>query len=246
MLKKMTKSLFCKIEGVDIPLVSTGVSPFAGSGQFGKMAPIYRKKIFNNTNAMLEIMDACCEAGGRGVGVIPFGKVCEATKIMKETHQDYIITGSTSPMSDPRIEDLIDLEAKIIYVHASVSDGKSNRLIKLLDEISSQGVIPGIAAHNPISTLKFAFENGINAKTFLVPFNSYGMFMENQKDLEKLVDNKKQTPFMGMKTLAAGKLEPQKAYEYISKHNICSVVIGMVEVIEAKISTKIALEALQR
>ena len=48
-----------------------------------------------------------------------------------------------------------------------------------------------------------------------------------------------------MKTLAAGKLDPKKAYEYISKHNICAVTIGMVTTEEAEISTKIALDALR-
>jgi len=51
---------------------------------------------------------------------------------------------------------------------------------------------------------------------------------------------------MGMKTLDTGRLEPEKAFEYISNHNICAVAIGMVEVEEAKSSTKIALKALQK
>ena len=212
------------------------------------MAPIYRKRFFNDANAMLEIMEACYESGGRGIGAIPFGKVVEATKIMKETHDDYVITGSTLPgtLPDPGIEQLIDLDAKIIYVHASISDKKNDRVLKLLDEISSRGVIPGLAVHNPISTLEYSFKNNINAKTFLVPFNANGMNMGNQKNLEALIDNRKDTAFMGMKTLAAGKLDPNKAYEYISQHNICAVIIGMVEVEEAQASTEIALKALQK
>ncbi|KKN34288.1 hypothetical protein LCGC14_0795180 [marine sediment metagenome] len=242
----MKERLFCKIEGVDIPLVSTGVSPFAGAGQFGKMAPIYRERFFFKADAMLEIMEACYEAGGRGIGAIPFGKVNKACKIMKETHNDYVITGSTLPGPNPGIEKLIDLEAKIIYVHGSVSDGKNARVVKLLDEITSRGVIPGIATHNPLSTIKYALENNIKVKSFLVPFNVKGMMMGDQKKLEELIAQEKQISFMGMKTLAAGKIDPQKAYEYISKHNICAVVIGMVEAEEAKSATKFALEALQK
>jgi len=102
----MDKQLFTEFEGVKIPLVSTGVSPFAGSPQFGDKASAYREKFFNDANAMLEIMEACYEGGGRGIGAIPFGKVGEAVKIMKETHDDYIITGSTLPgiLPDPGIE----------------------------------------------------------------------------------------------------------------------------------------------
>ena len=243
----MEKKLFTEFEGVKIPLVSTGVSPFAGSPQFEDKASIYREKFFNDATAMLEIMEACYEGGGRGIGAIPFGKVVEAVKIMKETHDDYVITGSTLPgiVPDPGIEQLIDLDAKIIYVHGSISDQKSDRVIKLLDEISSRGIIPGLAVHNPVSTLEFAFNN-LDAKTFLVPFNANGMMMANQQKLEELVDSRKEAAFMGMKTLAAGTIEPTKAYEYISKHNIHAVIIGMVEVEEARNVTEIALKALQK
>jgi len=243
----MEKQLFTEFEGVKIPLVSTGVSPFAGSPQFGDKAPIYRDKFFNDATAILEIMEACYEGGGRGTGVIPFGKVGEAVKIMKETHDDYVITGSTLPgvVPDPGIEQLIDLDAKIIYVHASISDEKNDRVNKLLEEISSRGVIPGLAVHKPVSTLEFAFNN-LDVKTFLVPFNAKGMMMGNQQKLEELVDGRKEAAFMGMKTLAAGIIEPTKAYEYISKHNIRAVVIGMVEVEEARNVTEIALKALQK
>ncbi|KKM22603.1 hypothetical protein LCGC14_1623640 [marine sediment metagenome] len=67
-----------------------------------------------------------------------------------------------------------------------------------------------------------------------------------QRKHEEIVDNCNQFSFIGMKTLAAGKIEPPKAYNYISKHNIHAVVIGMVEVEEAKIATEIALKALQK
>jgi hypothetical protein len=46
-----------------------------------------------------------------------------------------------------------------------------------------------------------------------------------------------------MKTLAVGRLDPETAYTYISKHNICCASIGMVTTKEAKITTKCALKA---
>ncbi|MFW9946079.1 MAG: hypothetical protein ACFFDX_04540 [Candidatus Odinarchaeota archaeon] len=226
-----------------------GTSPFIGAGQFGFKAPIYRKKFLSHTEKMLEILEASYNAGGRGIevcveGCIPPGKICEAARIMKETHDDYVVTGSTYPGSDPLIEDLIDIEAKLIFAHASVSDRMGKSIKKLLDDISSRGIIAGIAVHNPISTLTFAFEKLKNTKVFLVPFNAEGFIMGNQKKLETLIDNKKDSFFIGMKTLAAGNLNPSKAFDYISKHNICSVTIGMVSTQEAEESTKCALERL--
>jgi hypothetical protein len=70
--------------------------------------------------------------------------------------------------------------------------------------------------------------------------------MGNVEELESIVDNKDGYWFVGMKTLAAGRLSPSEAFEYISKHNICSVTIGMVSTEEAEITTKIALNALSK
>lgn len=200
----------------------------------------------NDANAMIEIMEACYKAGGRGIEAVPGGAVVDAIKIMKETYSDYVITGSTFPGPDPKIDDLIDVEAKIIFIHGMVSDKLDDRLDKLVDEIASRGVIPGIAFHNPVPTLEYALENLPQVKAFLTPMNANGLYMGDKEALEKIVDENKDLYFVGMKTLAAGKLDPKEAYEYISKHNICAVAIGMVTVEEAESSTKIALEALQK
>jgi len=226
--------------------VSTGTSPFFGPPTFGDRASAYQEKFMTNADAMLEIMEACYEAGGRGIEAVPAGAVCQATKIMKETHSDYVVTGSTLPGPNPNIEDLIDVEAKIIFVHGAYSDRKDETLLKLLKDISSRGVIPGVATHNPLSTIDYVFEKAPEVKAFLIPFNANGFMMRDKKALEDLVDTHKSHYFIGMKSLDTGRLEPQKAFEYISQHNICAVAIGMVEVEEALASTKIALGALQK
>jgi len=164
---------------------------------------------------------------------------------MAETYNDYIIKGSTFPGYDPLIDELADLDAKLIFAHGMVADKKDEKLEILIEDIKSRGIIPGIAAHNPVSTLEYAFENIPAVKTFLIPFNAQGLFMGDQKKLEKIVDSHKNHHFIGMKTLAAGKLDPNQAYDYISKHNICCTTIGMVTVEEATVSTEIALKVLQ-
>lgn len=228
-------------------MVSTGVSPFLGSTQFGKNARIYKKKFMNDANAMLEIMEACYNAGGRGIEAVLSGAVGDAIKIMKESHSDYIVTCSTFPdPNNPKIDELIEVEPRIIFAHGMVTDKISEKLPKIIEEIESRGVIPGIALHNPVPTLQFAFEYLPQVKVFLTPMNMNGLYMGDQDRLEELVDSTKDKWFIGMKTLSAGRLEPQPAYEYISKHNICAVAIGMVTVEQAEISTKVALEYLQK
>lgn len=237
--------MFCKIDGQDIPLVTTGTSPFLGAVQFGANAYVWRKKFLDNTDAMLEIMEAAYEAGARGIEAVPLGKIMEAAKIMSETHNDYVITASSAPgRHKASIKELVDCNTKLIFLHGMLSDGRSNRMEKLLDLIASYGVIPGIATHDPVPTIKYCIENSLNVKAFLIPFNSEGSMMGRGNELVELVDNTKNYSFVGMKTLAAGSIKPEITFEYISKHNICAVTIGMVTKEQAKESTRIALEYL--
>ncbi|MFX0075241.1 MAG: hypothetical protein ACFE96_07355, partial [Candidatus Hermodarchaeota archaeon] len=197
-----------------------GTSPFLGAGQFGANAQIYRRKFLNDKVAVLEILKASYEVGGRGIELVPAGKVGEAAKTMAEIYDDFIIIGSTFPGSDPMIDVLAELDAKIIFAHGMVSDKKDEKLGKLIAKIESLGIIPGIATHNPVSTLEYAFEHLPSVKTFLIPFNVQGLFMGSQQKLEDIVNSHKDKYFVGMKTLAAGKLNIDQAYDYISQHNI--------------------------
>ncbi|MFX1304650.1 MAG: hypothetical protein ACFE9X_14955 [Promethearchaeota archaeon] len=239
-------NIFCNIDGVNIPLVSTGTSPFIGAGQFGFKAFEWRRRFLYNPEAMLEILKVSYLNGACGIEVIPNGKIMEAAKMMSEMYGDYVITGSTNPEKDPGIKALIEIGAKLIFVHGVISDNKGKELVRLLDEISGYGIIPGIATHDPIPTIKYSIENNLNVRVFLIPFNANGFLMGNAKYLEEIVDSTKNFYFIGMKTLAAGEIKPSFAFEYIANHKICAVTIGMVTKQQAEESTKIALKSLNR
>ena len=195
---------------------------------------------------MLEILEISYAKGARGVEVIPSGKILEAAYMMSEIHSDYVIIGSTYPGKDSGIDALVNIGAKMIFVHGMTSDDKGLTLLRLLEDISNYDIIPGIATHNPVTTIQYCLENSLNVRAFLVPFNANGFLMGNAKDLEELVDNTKNFYFIGMKTLAAGEIKPDIAFQYIANHNICAVTIGMVTKEEAEESTKIALKSFNR
>ena len=129
-----------------------------------------------------------------------------------------------------------------------LTDAMLGRLSRLLRIFGYDTVYAEDIEHSAPDSklLEYAIENLPQVKAFLTPLNANGLYMGDKEALEKIVDDHKDLYFVGMKTLAAGKLEPKEAYEYISKHNICAVTIGMVTVEEAEVSTKIALEALQK
>ncbi len=222
-----------------------GSSPWAGSPQFGNNARLYLKKFLRKLDAMLETLEATYEVGARGIHCVPIGKMGEAARVMVENYDDYFVVGSCFPEPNTMLEDVVKIEPKIIFLHASVSDKKDNAFLQLLDDVSSRGFIPGIAVHNPVPTLRFSLKNAKDVKCFLVPFNARGFMMGKRKELEELVDENKDKAFFGMKTLAAGKLDFKKAFEFIGQHNICSVILGQVDVEEARESTKAALSVLQ-
>ncbi|MFX1343995.1 MAG: hypothetical protein ACFFBC_04005 [Promethearchaeota archaeon] len=191
-------------------------------------------------------MEASYSVGARGIEILPYQAILQAARTMTELHNDYIITGSTYPGKDPGIEALINVGAKIIFVHGIVSDNKNKKLIKLLDEIANRGIIPGIATHAPISTVKYCIKNSLNVRVFLLPFNLNGFLMGNVRELEEIVDNTKDFQYIGMKTLAAGEIKPELAFNYIANHNISAVTIGMVTTKQAMESTEIALKLLRK
>lgn len=243
-MKMEDSNFFFNIDEIKIPLVTTGTSPFIGAGQFGINGPIWRKKFLNNTEAMVDILEASYKAGARGIEAIPVGKIIDSARIMSERYSDYVITGSTLPYEHSGIHTLINADAKMIFVHGMISDAKGRELIKLLDIISDHGVIPGIATHDPIPTIQHVIENDLNVRAFLIPFNAEGYLMGNQFKLEELVNSTKNYSFIGMKVLAAGKIRPDRALKYISQHNIDAVSIGITNVQEAMITNKIASEIL--
>ena len=208
------------------------------------MGNIWRKRFLNDTKAILEILEASYEAGARGIELIPVGKIIDAAIIMTERHPDYVIIGSTLPSANYGIKTLIDVNAKIIFIHGNISDQRGKNLIKLIELISDNGILPGIATHDPIPTISYTIKNDLNVRAFLVPFNKIGYLMGNSTELEKLVDSTNNFSFIAMKVLAAGKIKPQEALKYISKHNIDAVSIGMTSSQEASLTTKIALEHL--
>jgi hypothetical protein len=238
--------IFCKIDHINIPLVSVGTSPFIGAGQFGEKAFEWSMKFLNNPKAMLKILETSYANGARGIEVVPSGKIMEAAQIMSEIYSDYVITGSTYPGINPKIDILIEKGAKIIFVHGMISDNREKNLLRYLDEISDSGIIPGIATHEPIPTIKYCMKNSLNVRVFLIPFNADGFLMGNAKKLEEIVNNTKNYYFIGMKTLAAGKIKPDLAFQYIKNHNICAVTIGMVTKQQAEESTNIALKLLTK
>ncbi len=237
---------FIELERKKIPIVSIGTSPFMGAGQFGPKAWLWRQKFLDNPENVSELLFATAENGGLGIEIVPVGRISEAIKDVREKFPEFTVTGSTYWERPYRIDDLNEIGAEIIFIHGAVADRrKINELELLVQKIRALKRIPGIATHEPTKTIPFIEDSGLDCPAILVPFNKTGLFMGDQKLLEKLVDNSNKF-FIGMKTLAAGRIKPEDAYGYIGDHNISAVAIGMVTKEEIKETVPIALKYLSK
>ncbi len=222
---------FIELESQHIPRITIGTSPFMGAGQFGRMGGIWRAEFFQNAEKMAELMVHSYNQGAQGVEVIPAGAMLKAALIARDKCSDFTILGSTlweRIENYFHIDDLVEVDAKIIFLHGSISDNREYNLIRaLLKKIRLAGKIPGIATHYPLRTIPFIQEKKLDCPAILLPFNLNGEFMGDQKALEELVDSL-DLFFVAMKSLAAGKIPPNKAFPYLGEHNISAVTVGMV------------------
>jgi hypothetical protein len=231
-----------KMNGKNIPYISIGTSPFMGAGQFGVRGYRWRSEFLHNPELMSKLMIKSYECGAVGIEMVPIGRIPDAIKLVKEKYPDYIVISSTH-WSDINIEQLAtEYSSTDIFLHGNISDCRNkNQINSLFKEIRSYNVIPGIATHQPYETIKFIQESDLNCEIFLVPFNKMGYLMGNQSRLEKLIDKSSET-FIEMKSLAVGKIPPREAFEYIGKHNISGITVGLVTIEEIMETVPIALK----
>jgi hypothetical protein len=234
-----------KLLGLRIPRIQVGTSPFIGAGQFGPIGLTWRRKFLDNAEAMAEVFTTAFKAGIKGVHVIPYGSIADAIKLARDIHPELKVTGSLLPEgADRGLQTLIKLDAQIIFIHGITTDSRDTQNLKLwLDKIRSSSSIAGVATHEPIQTLKILDREAVDCPAFLLPFNKIGYAMQDQSILEDMVNNSEKF-FMGMKTLAAGKLHPEDAFEYIALHNISAITVGLTSTTEAEETAKIAKDIL--
>ncbi|MHA1268271.1 MAG: hypothetical protein ACTSPY_00670 [Candidatus Helarchaeota archaeon] len=231
-----------ELNGIKLPTLMIGTSPFMGAGQFGVKGIEWRYKFLNNPNLMSELMTRAYECGALGVEMVDVGKIFEAIKLVRKKISSYTVIASTH-WSNLNIQKLVDVcKSKVIFLHGSISDKRELETINnFFDQIKEyKNVIPGIATHEPVRTIQFIQENKINCDIFLIPFNKAGFLMDDKRKLEEIVDNNSAS-FIAMKPLAAGRLHPDEAFEYITEHNISGAAIGLVSIKEIEETIPIAI-----
>ncbi len=225
-----------------VPPIIHGSSPFIGASQFGEKAYEYYKKFYNNPKLMAELFAYFSEKAYPWVHVIPYPTLIRAVELVRdEMELNVIITIDEIG----QIDDISDLNPPYVFLHASLADSLSKRIIdKFVEKVKEIDSIPCIATHNPGEVIQRIESNFPEIEAYLSPLNPLGIYMSPNfeltlKALEMAKKNEKK--IFGMKVLAAGKLNPEMAFRFAFKY--CdSAIIGFVK----KEEIDLAIEAIRK
>lgn len=122
---------------------------------------------------------------------------------------------------------------RVIFLHDVVTDlaiglGMKNLIQNYLTHIKQKyDVEPGLVTKNLPLLVKTMIDWNVKLPTIMTSFNSVGNQMNPSKEAcEKCLEDN-HLKIIAMNTLAGGLLKPDESFQYLSKINLHSVVIGM-------------------
>lgn len=234
-----------KIKNKNLPRTLLGTSPFIGAAQFGHRARLYQLDLYNKPENILKIIRKSYNLGVKGVQLIPYPPVVDAVKWAQEEGCDLSIIGTVR--QDNELEDiklLSDMDADVMALHANITDSYNWKVIsKYLKLITEQDSIAGLVTHFPFQTTEKVLESPILDlfDIYMIPLNKLGYLMDTDVFMEKeraqLADliekiNKK---VIIKKTLAAGILTPEDAFNFLKTVNYADLIaVGVASEAEAE------------
>lgn len=220
------------IDDVKFPRVLLGSSPFIGAGQFGDRAYRYYEEFYEKPENITQIVIECIMYGCNAVHVIAYPRVIKAIgKAMEEVGVECFVFGTVG-IKDVRseVEGLLEIGAKCIVIHASMTDWNLARASRVLDIVLSMdsSLITGVATHHPLAISRSVLEYD-NIRVVMLPLNKSGELMDAH--VESVLEGVKalrrnNVRVIAMKPLAAGLLSPFEAFKFLCRH-VDGVAVGM-------------------
>ncbi|MGZ7107855.1 MAG: hypothetical protein ACXVHW_02695 [Methanobacterium sp.] len=234
-----------KINDKEIPRALLGTSPFIGAAQFGHRARLYQLDLYNQPENITKIIKKSYQLGITGIQLIPYEPVVQALKWAINDGCNLDIVGTVRPQCEE--EDILllnELEASSMLIHGAVTDRLDyDFLARKLENISQTGAIAGLVTHRPFNTSKNLIKSPILDlfDIYMVPVNKTGYLMDTDvfmdkeraelRDLIKKVDK----TIIAKKTMAAGILTPDDAFEYLKTVDYVDLMtVGIASEAEAE------------
>lgn len=146
---------------------------------------------------------------------------------------------------DQKLRFLLDRKAEVCIIHAQHAEkhwrgDEIPGLARMLEEIHAHGLLAGVSAHR-IATVELCERKGYAIDAYLFPINATGFVYpgydggetpEQRAELVRAIPK----PFILMKTLAAGRIPPGEALQFVAESikptDLVSIGVGSVEELE--------------
>ncbi|MDD1774833.1 MAG: hypothetical protein LUQ24_04830 [Methanobacterium sp.] len=225
---------YIEVDGKKLPQTLLGSSPFIAAAQFGHRARLYQLDLYSQPENILKVIRKSYQMGVKGIQLIPYPPVVEALEMARDEGLELNILGTVRPGDEEGdIELLSTLEADAMLLHAAITDSCSWDVIAgHLNLMKDEGSVPGLATHQPFRTTRKILESSVLDlfNLYMIPVNKLGYLMDTEFFMEKERDElaelmgKMDKTIIVKKTLAAGIITPQDAFQFLEKVDYADMI----------------------
>lgn len=223
-----------KINHKSLPRTLLGTSPFTAAPHFGHRAWLYQLDLYRQPENIAKVIKKSYDLGVRGIQLIPYPPVVDAFKQAVEEGCNFLVLGTVRQGEEEAdIKLLSSLGAEAMLLQGAITDTCNwETITKHLEAISSEGSIAGLATDQPFHTSPELLKSPVLDlfNIYMTPLNKLGylmdteVFMEKQRleysNLMKKLDKK----VIINRTLAAGVLNPNDAFEFLKTVDYADIV----------------------
>jgi hypothetical protein len=244
---------YIEVDGKKLPQTLLGSSPFIAAAQFGHRARLYQLDLYSQPENILKVIRKSYQMGVKGIQLIPYPPVVEALEMARDEGLELNILGTVRPGDEEGdIELLSTLEADAMLLHAAITDSCSWDVIAgHLNLMKDEGSVPGLATHQPFRTTRKILESSVLDlfNLYMIPVNKLGYLMDTEFFMEKERDElaelmgKMDKTIIVKKTLAAGIITPQDAFQFLEKVDYADMIaLGIAYENEAEVTFGLLFE----
>jgi len=236
-LRRVLESLRVCVRGVEMPVVLLGTSPFIGAGQFGDRSFQYYRRFYENPANIRDLIVYSAELGVWGIQLLSAEPLVEAfreaVEILRRRMVVVATVGPARPLEDIRL--MAGLEASAMLIHAGLSDRLDRKgLSKLLSEIRDSGALAGLVSHSPARLLRWLLDTRLEVDLLMVPVNLLNLYMDAPVEEIAEMARSLEATVIAKKVLAAGRLKPKKALNFVASLDfVDAVAVGVASKEEA-------------
>ena len=225
-----------------------GTSPFIGAGQFEERAVAYLRAFYGKPESVADVLEEALQSGAQGVQALPHWYIVEAIALLRMRGWRVEVWASLPPRGiEQALEAFRRIDAVGVAVHGLITDSLDKSLVEAqLDKVRDYGFKPGLALHTPRKAAKWVLEAGLEVDFLLAPFNKLGLYMDAEASMLHSLLLRVCRCFIAMKVLAAGRLRPREALEFVlSFKPPPSLALGVASREEARETFSLASKLLE-